>query len=251
LCGSITAPSISIGLTCSGNKEVGTVISQTVTGTFSRGLISPQYCSLSPYRSGQVNAYCFVGEDMPSGWQSCTTSPATQTDASYTISAGTQTWGVCAQYDAGLPALGSKGTEYCAALSSGSTSLTTGTITGIYPYFYGVSTTVPTPNSALLATGSKTVATSTGTLNITYGAQTAKYLWFATPAASTTKQGWYEGATNKGNIGSPSDLFNAPSTVSVDSPESCWTNISYKFYISNYSTSTSANIYCMTNAQQQ
>lgn len=251
LCGSIIDPSISIGLTCSGTKEVGTVISQTVTGTFSRGSINPQYCSLSPYRSGVVNAYCFVGEDMPSGWQACVISPASQTDASYTVTAGTQTWGVCAQFDAGLPALGSKGTEYCAALDSGSTSLATATITGIYPYFYGVSTTVPTPGSALLTTGNKTLATSTGTLNITYGVQTAKYLWFATPAASTTKQGWYEGATNKGNIGSPSDLFDAPSTISVDSPDSCWTSISYKFYISNYSTSTSANVYCMTNAQQQ
>jgi len=251
LCGSITDPSILLGLTCSGNKEVGTVISQTVTGTFSRGSINPQYCSLSPYRSGEVNAYCFVGEDMPIGWQVCTTSPASQTDVSYTVVSGIQTWGVCAQFDAGLPALGSKGTEYCAALTSGSTSLVTGTITGIYPYFYGVSTTVPTPNSALLATGSKTVATSTSTLNITYGVQTAKYLWFATPAASTTKQGWYEGATNKGNIGTPSDLFNAPSIVDVDSPESCWNTISYKIYISNYPTDTSANLYCMTNTPQQ
>ena len=56
LCGSITAPSLSIGLICTGCKEIGTVISQTVTGTFSRGAINPQYCSGSPVISGCVNA---------------------------------------------------------------------------------------------------------------------------------------------------------------------------------------------------
>jgi hypothetical protein len=135
LFGSITAPSISIILSDSGLYEINCTLSQTVIGTFDRGSINPQYCSVSPYRSGAPNAYCFVGTGMPSGFQACTLLSATQTNPSYTVSAGTQTWGVCARYDAGNDAKGSKGTTYCVALISGSTSVASSSIIGTYPLF--------------------------------------------------------------------------------------------------------------------
>jgi hypothetical protein len=72
---------------------------------------------------------------MPSGWQTCVSDFAGETNPSYAVSAGTHTWGICTRYDAGLPALGSKGTQYCSALSSGSTSQVTNTIIGVYPLF--------------------------------------------------------------------------------------------------------------------
>ena len=141
LCGTITAPSTSISLTESGLLEIGCTLSQAVTGNFNRGCINPQYCSVSPYRSGPANAYCFTGpEDMPSGWQACTALSATATDASYTVVQGTQTWGVCTRYDCGEPALGSEGTEYCAALSSGNTSAASSAVVGAYPLWATCST---------------------------------------------------------------------------------------------------------------
>jgi len=143
LFGTITAPSTSIGLTASGLYEIGCSLSQIVTGTFSRGSISPQYCSVSPYRSGCANAYCFTGSGMPSGFQSCVLSPASQTTTGYTVVIGTQSWGVCTRYDAGSPALGSKGTQYCAALTSGCTSAVSNSIVGVYP-IYGTTSTIAT-----------------------------------------------------------------------------------------------------------
>ena len=251
LCGTITEPSISIQLTCTGTKEIGCVLSQTVTGNYNQGCINPQYCSASDKRNPDVNAYQFTGTGMPVPWQTCTALSAAETNASYTVVSGSQSWGVCARYDSGTTALSSKGTPYGAAPVSGCTNAASGSITGILPYFYGVSATQPTANQALIDSGTKVVASSTGTINITYGSQTSKYLWFATPNASTTKQGWYEGPTNKGNIGSPSDLFDAPSSVSVDSPSACWSGETYKIYISTINTDTSANPYCMTNTAQQ
>lgn len=133
LCGTVTAPSLSITLTETGLFEVGSTLSQTVTGDFDRGCIDPQYCSVSDKRSGLPNAYCFTGTGMPSGYQSCTTLSASQTNASYNVVIGAQSWGVQTRYDAGNAALGSKGTEYCAALPSGETVTETATICGVYP----------------------------------------------------------------------------------------------------------------------
>lgn len=135
LCGTVTAPSIGIGLTASGLYEIGCTISQTVTGTFSRGSISPQYCSVSPFRSGCAISYDFTGCGMTSGFQACALSSASQTNGSYSVIIGTQSWGVCTCYNAGSPALGSKGTQYSAALIAGCTSAASNSIVGVYPLF--------------------------------------------------------------------------------------------------------------------
>jgi len=135
LCGTVTAPSIGIGLSGSGLYEIGCTVSQTVTGTFSRGSISPQYCSVSAFRSGCAISYCFTGTGMPSGFQACASSPASQTNPSYIITIGTQSWGVCTCYGAGNTAQGSKGTVYASALPAGCTSAASSSIVGVYPLF--------------------------------------------------------------------------------------------------------------------
>jgi len=143
LCGSITAPSLGIGLSScgvGGLYEIGCTISQTITATFNRGCINPQYCSISDKRSGCVNAYCLVGSGMPSGFQPSTSSPFVCNNPVYPVVSGTQTWSTCARYDAGSPALGSKGTQYCAALISGCTSAASASIIGAYPLFATTST---------------------------------------------------------------------------------------------------------------
>lgn len=135
LCGTITEPSTSISLSASGLYEIGCNLSQTVCGIFDRGSIYPQYDSVCNVRSGCVNAYCFTGCGMPSGWQACVVTPGSATNASYTVSAGTQTWSVCSQHDAGYAGISNKGNIYCAALTSGSTSSASGNIIGAYPLF--------------------------------------------------------------------------------------------------------------------
>jgi hypothetical protein len=111
--------------------------------------------------------------------------------------------------------------------------------TAIHPIFYGVANSQPTANQALIDGGTKAIVTSTGTLNITFGAS-GQYLWFAHPSINTTKTKWYVNALNNGNIGSISDLFNAPTTVSITTV--MWAGVSYKIYISNIPTTTSGNM---------
>ena len=250
--GTLTAPSMTSLVVTPGTSpiEIGTVCNLTVTGNFSRGSINPQYDSASPFRSGAANSYCFTGAGT-NGSETCTANSAATGVTGHVIVAGSNTWGSCASFDIGVQPKDNKGADFDTPYAAGTTGAQSDTITGILPIFYGVSVAQPTANQALIDSGSKTVITSTGTVQITYGSQTSKWLWFATPNASTTKLGWYEGPTNKANIGTGSDLFNAPSTPSVNSPSACWSGETYKIYVSNISTDTSANAYCMTNAAQQ
>jgi hypothetical protein len=115
----------------------------------------------------------------------------------------------------------------------------------IYPYFYGKSGsgTRPSSNQALINSGTKVVAASTGSITINFGA-TDEWIWFATPATSTTKTVWTgtNSPSNTGDIGgsvSPGgNLFPVPDTVSIDSPSVLWAGINYKIYVSNFVTST-------------
>jgi hypothetical protein len=138
-CGTITSPSTSILLSETGLYEVGCSITQTVTSNFNRGSINPQYCSVSPYRSGPANAYCFDGPGMPSGFQLCTNTSASQSTG-HTIIEGTQLWSTFTRYDCGEPALSSFGNQYCAALPSGCTTSTSNSIIGVYPLWATCST---------------------------------------------------------------------------------------------------------------
>jgi len=256
LCGTLTAPStVSTVLSCAANcLEIGEVIgSMSVTSTFSRGSIDPQYCSACFERSGPAVNYCFTGAQTNATY-TCTALSAVRPITTYTIVDGANTWGSCTRYSVGTQPISNKGANFSTPLVSGYTTQKSDTITGILPWFWGVSDTCPTLNTALIATGVKVVETSdlTTCVQINFGTNTSKFLWFATPAVSTTKQGWYEGATNKGNIGQvPSDVWDAPVTVGVDSPQSCWTGCSYKIYTMNVPTSTSGSVYCMTNNTQQ
>lgn len=113
------------------------------------------------------------------------------------------------------------------------------TVNSIYSFFFGISNTVPTANQALINSGIKSVAQSTGTLNVTFGANN-QYLWFAHPASNTTKTKWFVNALNNGNIGTISDLFNAPINVSITTV--LWVGVLYKVYISNFPTTTTGNM---------
>lgn len=235
LCGTISAPSILVNLSANSTYEVGCVVLQTVCGTFDRGCINPQYCSISDKRSGLPNAYCFYGTGMPSGFQVCNSLVACQNNPNYTIIAGTQTWGVCARFDAGSPALSNKGNQYCAALNSGCTSPNTSSVVGIYPYYFGKLTCAirPSVTNDLVTGGTKCLASSTSTVTIDFDSASNEYTWLAIPSVSTSKICWYVNALDNGKINnSPSDKYPDECEISVSSGQGCWTNINYKVYMS-------------------
>lgn len=240
LCGSITAPTTSISLSCSGIVEIGNSFSQTVTANFDRGCINPQYCSISDKRSGLPNAYSFTGSGMPVPIQLCTNLTASENIASYSVVSGVQTWGVCTRYDAGQPALGSKGTEYCAALTSGYTIQDTASINGILPWYWGTKAN-NTITGSDVANGTKTVAIVGQSTPICFDA-TTEYLWFAAPAGTTTKTKWWVCAANAGNIGGTGELWAAPCSVAVTSAEGCWSGCNFDVYVTCGITTTDTGI---------
>lgn len=235
LCGTITAPSLSVSLSTTGIFEVGCVISQTVNADFNRGCINPQYCSVSDKRSGLPNAYCFIGTGMPSGFQSCSSLSASQLNSNYTIISGTQSWTVCTRYDAGYSALGSKGTQYCAALNSGCTTPSSASVTGLYPYYYGklTSGSRPAVTNSLVTGGTKCVASSTSTITVDFDSTSSEYTWIAIPSTSTSKTCWYINALDNGKINNtPSDKYPDECVISISSGQGCWSSINYKVYMS-------------------
>jgi hypothetical protein len=129
----LTNPSSSFSLTQSGLREIGEVVTiLNFIAAFSRGSISPPYTT-SGYRSGLPNTYVYVG----TGLSSTTTTNLTdsKTVSSYTVLNGVQSWTCGVMYDAGEQPKSSKGNNYSSPLPSGTTSISTQTITGVYPVF--------------------------------------------------------------------------------------------------------------------
>jgi len=116
------------------------------------------------------------------------------------------------------------------------------TITGVYPYWYGTSSTQPTVSSIQDAisggTANKSSITNSqdNTLIITFNAS-SEFLWFAHFEEYNTKQSYFVSDLNKGNFGS-TGLFQTFDTGNVDSPDGHWDGVGYKIYIGNYQTET-------------
>jgi len=239
---SLVNPSVGIGLSPSGTFEIGcSIASLSVTATFNRGSISPQYCSASPYRSGCANAYSFTGCQMPVGFQACTSSPATETATAYSVISGSQTWCVCTKYDCGVQPRGSSNTCYCSPLVSGCSNTASATITGILPWYWGTNASC-TITSPTVAGGTKVLAVVGSSTPITFNAS-AQFLWFAAPTGTyTTKTKWWVCAANAGNIGGVGELWATSCSVAVTSAQGCWTGCSYDVYVTCGITTTAAGI---------
>lgn len=246
----LTAPSLGFTDNVAATFEVGSSQNITFTSTFSRGSISPAY-GTSGYRSGLPTKYVYTGSGIAGSYPS-TSLTNNQSVTGYVILAGSNTWTSYAAYSAGDQPKDSAGNNYSTALASGATSPQSNTITGIYPYFYGkvasggapAGSNRPTATNALVTGGTKVVASSIGTLTISFGASSDDYIWFATPVASTTKTVWYVNALNNGNIGGAvapgGNLFPAYDSVSVSTV--LWSGITYKVYISNYQSETDGSM---------
>jgi hypothetical protein len=169
-------------------------------------------------------------------------------------SASTVLYQFTGSYGAGLPKLNSNGVADSRTASNtinspqaaGSTSSSSVTFNGLYPIFWGVAATQLTPSqiaSAIVGgTANKILLPASGTITVPYNNGSAQYLWVAHLAVDTTKTKWFNTTLNTGNIGTPTDLFGAVATVNVNSPNSYWSGISFKTYVSNYTTIVNGSI---------
>jgi len=244
------ASSASVSLAVSGGGgtlEVGDSVSRTLTATFSQGSITNGDGSAGPSLVGAATQYTFTGTGITSTAQTGNTLSL----GSAAVVDGSNNWAVTVAYGAGSGAYydnkGAAGSNLDGSRGSGSVSDSSSspTITGLYPYFYGLSTNAPVAadiQSVIAAgVGTKVVASSTGTITIVFNATSAEYLWFAVPATSTDKTVWYVSALNTGSIGGGSNLFGSPSTLAVNSPDSYWSSVNYDIYITNYATTTGSD----------
>ena len=170
----------------------------------------------------------------------------------FTVVAGNSSWSAAGVYLAGLAKLNNKGAADTRAAQvrnvnapQSAASITSSVlVTGIYPYFWGKSSTQPTPSSiaATIAAGAatKVLAAADGTVTVTYNAA-GEYVWLAHEASYTNKTKWYNTELNQGNIG-PGNFILAPTINVVTSPENYWSNISFDIYISDGATNTTGSL---------
>lgn len=261
-----TQPTIALNGLNSKTKEVGSTESINVTA-YSVKNDAGDYTNLR-IRTGTTSANVeVVVDNSPSPSATTDLSPQfgfanpnnpnsafTSTSLTYTLTVPEPTVGTSStvRYDSigdygnGLPIKDNKGDDTTTSpIGSGTNNSTDRVITGIYPYFWGVSTNEPTPttiaNDISNGNANKVLSQANGTITITFDAN-EEYLWFAHLSSYSTKTTWYVAEGNEGNIGTGSDLFGAVSTTSVDSPETYWAGINFKVYVSNYPTTTAGGM---------
>ncbi len=108
----------------------------------------------------------------------------------------------------------------------------------IYPVYYGVIScaTRPAVDNTLVNAGTKCVIQSTSTVTIDFDS-VGQWTWVATPATSATKTCWYVSALNNGTMGNGGDKYPDICTLDITSSDGCWSNISYKVYMSGFAAS--------------
>ena len=132
----LTSPSATLSISPSASfQEIGANVPVTLSATFNQGSINPQYTSASNKRSGLPNTYNFNGTGVSPILSSALTESATT--GAYTILAGANTWTNSVSFDAGVMPKDSVGGDFDppGALSAGTTSTISKTITGVFPVF--------------------------------------------------------------------------------------------------------------------
>lgn len=244
LCGTLTAPSMTSLVVTPGTspREIGTICNLTITASFSRGSINPQYCSASPFRSGVANSYCFTGAGT-NGSQACTLSTAVTAITSHVITSGANTWGSCTSFDEGCQPKSNKDINFDSPYGANTTGAKTDTISGILPWFWGTGVT-----STILADditgGTKVLGNVTSSTPITFEvvSPATGYLWFAAPACAAAKTKWWVCAANAGDIGGVGNAWAASCNVDVTSPDGCWASCTFEVYVTCGTTSTAAGV---------
>ena len=235
--GAFTSLSINKNTNGGGSTNLTTSISPTVSTS---GTMGSQYGYADP--NDPILKYSINYTDSVSVMPA----PATTSGTSSSI-----VYGATGNYGSGVSKYDNKGNldsrsaavRSAAAPQSSSTNFASSsiTITGYYPYFWGVSNTSIVGSDVVTliqaGSGNKVIAAGGGTLNITFGAS-GQYPWFAVPSSFGTKTSWFVNSLNQGSIGGSTDLFPAPSLLSVNSPSSLWSGVTYKIYIGKITTTT-------------
>lgn len=258
-----TVPTITITSSITGTREIGESISPILT-TVGTENDSGIFSTIATFRNTtSINSVTPVGNNItdvpPQFGYTDPNNPnrnytVNYTDTNFVVPSGTTTWKGRGNYAAGVAKKNNKGANDVRAAAVRSVNApqaadaafesATVSITGIYPFFWGKSTTPPTPASIAAAiaagTANKSLTASTGTVTVTYNA-VSEYIWVAIPAVSTVKTKWYNTDLNNGPIGAGQFIL-APVAQNVSSPESRWSAVSFNVYISGYATTTSGNI---------
>jgi hypothetical protein len=259
-----TIPTISISASQSGTKEIGQTISQAFVvsavkndaGIFTLLRAIRNSTALNtvtnPSSVAATDIAAQFGYSDPNNPNKSYTLSYTD---SFVVVLGNTNWSGDGNYNAGLAKKNNKGVDDTRTFSvrnvnapqaaSNNFASASASINGIYPYFWGVSDTLPTQSSIAAAiaagTANKVLSDASGTVTITFNA-TSKYLWMVHASGYTTKTKWYNTALNNGNIGASTDLFGAVVTQNVNSPDGYWSAVSFKMYISTFATTTSGSI---------
>jgi len=265
-----TPPLITLSGLTQGTLEVGTSVSQGITvtgikndaGAFTNLSINRLYNSVNTAIGGGTTSPT-VTNATAVGNQFGYTNPndpnsnyiyAPTGISNYTLPPGATTWTGSGNYNAGLAKKNNKGVDDPRTAQVRSTAApqaaannfqtSTTTITGIYPYYWGLSATQPTTSTiaAAISGGSanRVLADSNGTVSITFNAA-GQYIWFAHAGIYTVKTKWYNTDLNQGNIGAGNFIL-APVDQSMTANNALWTGVNYKVYISGGATNTSGSI---------
>ena len=262
-----TIPTITISGVANSTVEVGSTLSLSLSSIgikndagnftqirlFRNGSAISTYTGLTP--SSQTNVANQFGYTNPNSPNSGFTISPTPYAESYVIPAPagvsqttSTTYNADGNYSAGLPKNNNKGVldvrtpqvRSTNAPQAASTSFQTSTFTytGIYPYYYGLSSTEPTLQTVKDAisggTATKVLASASGNLSITYNANT-QFLWFAHFGNYTLKSQWFVAADNKGLM-STTSLFDPGTLTQVSSATGLWNNVNFYVYLGNYAT---------------
>ena len=255
-----TNPTISIQSTTAGAKEVGEVYSQQITLTVikndSGGASGLQItkngtpiATGSLLQGGIANVAAQFGYASPNNPNQYYRIVSVQ-ETGITTTYGNVSWSGSAFYAAGLPKQNNKGVTATTFVAAGALSAGSVTVTGIYPWFWGVSSaaslSVATVASIIQAGGSnKNLTDASGTIGIEFAAS-SQWCWVALPNFYTTKTKWYNTALNAGDINS-SSFIDLKGSINVTSPTNLWSGVLYKIYITN-GLQTTNGVYQLLNS---
>jgi hypothetical protein len=119
------------------------------------------------------------------------------------------------------------------------------TVTGVYPYYYGKSSTLPIQSfieqKINSSQANSTISLSVlGTISISFNAE-GEYVWLAVHSSYPVKTAWYNNDFNKGEINNTGFIL-SPVEYIFSSPLGRWSTETYNVYVSKIKTVTAGNI---------
>jgi hypothetical protein len=254
-----TYPTISLSSTAAGTKEVGEIYNQALTLTVIKndagvasglqltknGSVISSSALLTGNTTNVAAQFGYPDPNNPNQYYRITAS-----ENGIVTGYGSVSWAGSAFYDRGLSKQNNKGvtaTTYVAAGSLGSNAVT---VSGIYPWFWGVSSAAslsPATVASTIQNGitNKNLTDASGTVSIEFAAN-SQWCWVAIPDGYTQKTKWYNTALNAGDINS-SSFIDFKATTNVTSPSGLWSNVPYKIYITN-GLQTTSGVYQLLNS---